>query len=778
MESFIKWFCKRIGKKKVSKSDLEGPAFKVVKAFHKNNISLQFQMEECYRLLTDQVDLVNPEGHWLVPDVSKLLPLGGPPGQFKQKDFYITRHNAPSDRSAVRSHIWILSVISIKTFERYSYTFLREIVIRRADYNEYKISEADFKNLYPNDFEDLYLLHLQGKLNHLPGSDKTKLNLTEPRWDASEFLFKEDYTIVSKPRAMIYRDRNDQKKMLRENEVHKFSDGTLTRVLHKLDHMVKYFRLYKYNPGMKYRIWFEDDKRRSEEFMKMIRLIPKYHSIDGNPARTNIKQALGRNTLGKEQVQQDLGRPASDAALQEYYDRNYHQFLPIIAEKVHQEKVQQEKLKAVKSHLNFEEPSQHSESRTPSRRRGLKERLGSRHVRIMFGSLEPRRRHSESLRKRGPKRKPMFKRLEKGVFHRLEDKRKSTSAHSNDSRHRSYHSSRRDTESCYQSSRSREIEFASEKRHTKEHPREGWRHYLKKAVTFNQRIKTKQWKRPGESGKKGETPGKEKPLAIQIVQPWQRVAKQKITQTFSSESVISFSPLGEEDGTEGPIIIKAKIGGHFVHRMYVDGGSSSEILYKHCFNRFRSEVRSEMIPATTPLVGFSGEIIWPLGQISPLVKIGDEKHLTSAWMNLMIIRSPSPYNGIIGRPGVEAVLILPYPKCLKNVQKLNGKLASLNRFLSRSAEKSLPFFKTLRKCTKKSDFHWTLKAEMAFKQMKILIAELPMLTTQKEKEELVIYLKAAKEAVSAVLMTKRDKKQMPIYFVSHALQGPKSITIQ
>nr|GEX18325.1 hypothetical protein [Tanacetum cinerariifolium] len=46
-------------------------------------------------------------------------------------------------------------------------------------------------------------------------------------------------TIVPMPRAAIYRDRNDQKKMTRDNEVHKFSDGTFTRVLEKLDHMVK-----------------------------------------------------------------------------------------------------------------------------------------------------------------------------------------------------------------------------------------------------------------------------------------------------------------------------------------------------------------------------------------------------------------------------------------------------------------------------------------------------------------------------------------------------------
>ncbi|GJR55336.1 reverse transcriptase domain-containing protein [Tanacetum coccineum] len=122
---------------------------------------------------------------------------------------------------------------------------------------------------------------------------------------------------------------------------------------------------------------------------------------------------------------------------------------------------------------------------------------------------------------------------------------------------------------------------------------------------------------------------------------------------------------------------------------------------------------------------------------------------------------------------VEAVLNLPSPKCLKDVQKLNGKLASLNRFLSKSAEKSLTFFKTLKKCTKKSDFQWTAEAEMAFKQMKKLIAELPMLTAPKEKDELIMYLAATKESITTVLMMERDGKQFPIYFVSHALQGPE-----
>ncbi|GJS25817.1 hypothetical protein Tco_0486437 [Tanacetum coccineum] len=58
--------------------------------------------------------------------------------------------------------------------------------------------------------------------------------------------------------------------MMRETEVHKFSDGILNRILDKLDHMVKDFKLYEYNPGMATRIWSEDDRRKSKDFMEVI----------------------------------------------------------------------------------------------------------------------------------------------------------------------------------------------------------------------------------------------------------------------------------------------------------------------------------------------------------------------------------------------------------------------------------------------------------------------------------------------------------------------------
>nr|GFA57268.1 reverse transcriptase domain-containing protein [Tanacetum cinerariifolium] len=153
--------------------------------------------------------------------------------------------------------------------------------------------------------------------------------------------------------------------------------------------------------------------------------------------------------------------------------------------------------------------------------------------------------------------------------------------------------------------------------------------------------------------KNRETSRKDKSMAILMVQPWQRVGRQKITQSFSPDPEISFMPLEEEDGTKSLMIIEAEIEGHFIHRIYVDGGSASEILYEHCFNRLRPKVKNQMVSATAPLIGFSREVIRLMGQILLPVKIRDAKHSTSTWMSFVVVRSPSSYNEIRGRPGVR-----------------------------------------------------------------------------------------------------------------------------
>ncbi|GKB81785.1 hypothetical protein Tco_0948680 [Tanacetum coccineum] len=240
-------------------------------------------MEECHKLLTDQVD-----DAILRYNVSKPLPLGGDPGHvtiqpdfffnkdleylwygckmgrpawsiskmnvayysdvgleqmvpnqmwieeeckygvaamygishwwFQRQRFYIDRHISEGDRRAVRTHMHILSVVIIEVLPMYGYNYLKKIVLRRANLKEYVIAERDFKYLYPSDFEDLYLLNLQ---------------------------------VIDSPRAVTFRDKYGVQMIMRFNEIHKFSDGTLHQIDEALD----------------IRFWTKKDIDKSKEFM-------------------------------------------------------------------------------------------------------------------------------------------------------------------------------------------------------------------------------------------------------------------------------------------------------------------------------------------------------------------------------------------------------------------------------------------------------------------------------------------------------------------------------
>nr|GEZ44994.1 hypothetical protein [Tanacetum cinerariifolium] len=172
----------------------------------------------------------------------------------------------------------------------YGYDYMKKIVLRHVDLNEHVIAERDFKYLYPSDFEDLYLLNLQGHLNHLPPKDKkiltttvnqwtrqlvipqcvedfqlgiesyqTQLNLTKPQWDATGFEYKHGNTVVDSPRAVIFRDKYGVQMMMRFNEIYKFNNETLQQIDEALDYRVKEFRINRMNPGLNTRFWTKKD---------------------------------------------------------------------------------------------------------------------------------------------------------------------------------------------------------------------------------------------------------------------------------------------------------------------------------------------------------------------------------------------------------------------------------------------------------------------------------------------------------------------------------------
>nr|GFA45190.1 hypothetical protein [Tanacetum cinerariifolium] len=154
---------------------------------------------------------------------------------FQRQRFYIDRHISEGDRRAVRTHMRILSVVRVKVFSMYGYDYTKKIVLRRADLNDHIIVERDFKYLYPSDFEDLYQLNLQDFQLGIE-SYQTQLNLTKPKWDATGFKYKHDYTIDE-----------------------------------ALDYRVKEFKVNRMNPGLNTRFWTRKDVDRSKEFMFAIR---------------------------------------------------------------------------------------------------------------------------------------------------------------------------------------------------------------------------------------------------------------------------------------------------------------------------------------------------------------------------------------------------------------------------------------------------------------------------------------------------------------------------
>ena len=118
---------------------------------------------------------------------------------------------------------------------------------------------------------------------------------------------------------------------------------------------------------------------------------------------------------------------------------------------------------------------------------------------------------------------------------------------------------------------------------------------------------------------------------------------------------------------------------------------------------------------------------------------------------------------------VKVILNMTSPKTIKEVQKLTGRIAALNRFVPKVTEKCLPFFKTL-----KQAFTWTDECEVAFQELKRYLSNPPLLSPSQEGENLYLYLAVSATAVSAALIREEGKTQLLVYYVSQAFQGAEA----
>lgn len=108
------------------------------------------------------------------------------------------------------------------------------------------------------------------------------------------------------------------------------------------------------------------------------------------------------------------------------------------------------------------------------------------------------------------------------------------------------------------------------------------------------------------------------------------------------------------------------------------------------------------------------------------------------------------HRGIEVNPAkVKAIMDMPAPRNIKEVQTLTGRMMTLGRFLSRLVEKGLPFYKVL---SKAKNFVWNDECQEAFRKLKEHLASPPVLTKPQQREPLYLYLAVAKEAMSSVLV--------------------------
>jgi hypothetical protein len=107
------------------------------------------------------------------------------------------------------------------------------------------------------------------------------------------------------------------------------------------------------------------------------------------------------------------------------------------------------------------------------------------------------------------------------------------------------------------------------------------------------------------------------------------------------------------------------------------------------------------------------------------------------------------------------------PSTKKGAQPLVGRLASLNRFISKSAERNLPFFEILKSA---EVFQWGPTQQKAFEELKQYLIDLTTLTPPSPRAPLLLYVAASHSAVSAALVQEKldgqVKNQAPVYFVS------------
>ncbi|GJW42073.1 hypothetical protein Tco_0070872 [Tanacetum coccineum] len=220
-------------------------------AHHSNYAELEYDFEECYKALSEKLDWENPKGGDYPFDLSDA---GGrliiPYDHFINNDLEYLK-------GGISNHKYTTLITKTKA----------------ADYGHIKwiednIPRSDFKRLRREDIEDMLLLLFQGKLTNLNVDERyqKKINLTKPDTYRSDIRKKTPYTAYHDIQGIIYQDDINRNRLMRTDELYKFSDGTLNHVRTSLNDIATGIQM-EYLPKRK---WSKQDKQRARVMIKSI----------------------------------------------------------------------------------------------------------------------------------------------------------------------------------------------------------------------------------------------------------------------------------------------------------------------------------------------------------------------------------------------------------------------------------------------------------------------------------------------------------------------------
>nr|GEV18344.1 hypothetical protein [Tanacetum cinerariifolium] len=275
---------------------LAGPTYELIKGSSKSLVELEYQLEEVFKATTDQLDWVNPKGQQYPHNLLKPLPLIPNNRGRRVIPFEHFIKTTSSIFVEVPQAIWCLGLCGLKPigYDKHALWGVSHWGCKRQQFYGFTANRESARDVYSKrriiavtELKIVECIVIQRHVEDLQLGVKSyqkKLNLTKSDSHRYDLKHKKTYTAYSNPQGFVFHNKDKRNRLMRINELHKFSVGTLTDVRTALDDRLKGIRM-QYLPQS---IWRKSDKDRAAAMIQ---------AIDKRLKRRRIMRSLEQNEM-------------------------------------------------------------------------------------------------------------------------------------------------------------------------------------------------------------------------------------------------------------------------------------------------------------------------------------------------------------------------------------------------------------------------------------------------------------------------------------------------